>query len=190
MLTPNNAAPSHFRQQILIYHTINLHMIGLIHVASRIRNPCGPCRIVGQQQQTFAGFIQSPNRSDPRSLLVEQVIDSRAALFVRCCRHNAPRFVHCQIDRRRFLELGPIHLNSVDVHSHGRLRVPHNSPVQANSIREHERNRSGPRAMAQLRNYPCHTETFWPSHTSMLNGICASRLAVNTATQSRSQSGK
>lgn len=52
-------------QQSRIGHSVDLHVIRLVEVRSRIGNPRRPLRVVGENQQTPARLVQSPQRSDP-----------------------------------------------------------------------------------------------------------------------------
>lgn len=52
-------------QQPRVGHNADLNMVGLDEMRGGIRDARGPRGIVGEQEQTFAGFVEASDGSDP-----------------------------------------------------------------------------------------------------------------------------
>ena len=77
----------------------DLHVIGARDLMQGGEYRCRPFRIVGEQQQPFAGLIETAHRRDPRQRTVgEAAIHGVAPAFVLCGGDQAAGFVDHHVD--------------------------------------------------------------------------------------------
>src|SRR3990170_7493678 len=76
-----------------------LHPVGLWDAARSRQDVVGKLAVVGNQQQTFAGVIEPPDRIDSRRNLLEIFHDRRPALRVGESRYGAARLVQHEIEQ-------------------------------------------------------------------------------------------
>ena len=98
MFTTGGDAANDFLDEIGIGDAVHLHVILLIQVAGWIGDFRRPLGIVGQEQQTFARFIQASDGTNPRQPGIEQVVNGGAALLVGCGGDDSSRFVQDEVD--------------------------------------------------------------------------------------------
>jgi len=86
---------------LLIQRLANLHVVALVQLARRIGYLRRPAGVVAQQQQAFAGRIQTPNRHHASLRMRPQQLHHGAAAALVMARANQPaRLVHHQVNRR------------------------------------------------------------------------------------------
>src|ERR1700733_2820738 len=179
------ASANYFREQTIVRYAIDLHVIFLVQMTGRVGDPGRPLRIIGQEQQAFAGLIQSTDRTDPRQARVQQTINRLASFFVRRGRHHTPRLTHEQVDRRRFAKPQPVDLNLVNntaiVHSRRRFRVSSDAPVESDTPSANQSARLRTRTIALLRKRSRQADAFLRDHYPY-----AKWLIVSPAWQARS----
>ena len=138
-------------QELIVHYSRNLHMIGLIQMGLRSMHLCRPLGIVGQQQQTFAGFVETPDWREPGQICIQSRIYSLAALLIAGGCHHTARFVQHQIDfvpsgNRPALDFDPIPL-PID----WPFWIALNGPIDRDSSCANKREGRRARAMPELR---------------------------------------
>src|SRR6516165_11909172 len=116
-----------------------------------MRDSCAPLGVVGQEQKTFARFIEPADRSDPLSTLRQQRVDRRASLLVVGGGHQPARFVEDQISSLGGGGLLSVDFDEVQTEAHRRLRVARRFAVQPYSAFSNQQKSPGAGAVAELR---------------------------------------
>src|SRR5579864_5042580 len=122
--------------QFAVGYRSNLHVVCFLQVRLGRCNSCAPLRIVGQQQEAFAGLVQPADWSDPRqgcTSFPEHIVDRFAAFLVGSRRHQPARFVHHEIKFLLPINLILIDENAIPFCTNWRLRIPRYRTVQAYS---------------------------------------------------------
>src|SRR6202034_2189673 len=65
--------------KLLIRDCSNLHMVGLVQVGFRRGDTCAPLGIIGQQQQTLAGFVETADWSTQDRSSAKGIVPSELA---------------------------------------------------------------------------------------------------------------
>src|SRR5271163_3634641 len=72
----------------------DLHVISLVRPGGWSSDARSPCRIIAEQQKTFAGLIQSSHRREPwQRRALKTAVNGIATLLIPPRRHQAARFV-------------------------------------------------------------------------------------------------
>ena len=123
MLTGNAQTLYQRIRNFRISHAGNLHVIGLQKVSFRIRYPRGPFGIVSQQQHSFAGLIQAPNRGEPWQIIIEFRIYGRTSFLVGSRGDQTTGLIQHQIDFAGGADGAAIHFNAVAPEVHWRFGI-------------------------------------------------------------------
>jgi len=91
----------------------NLDVIDFVDMRLGREHTCRPLRIIGQQQQAFARFVQTSDGCDPRQVFVQISIHRFASLFVGRRRHHATRLVEHQVNLRPGREFLAIYFDPI-----------------------------------------------------------------------------
>src|SRR5580700_2325500 len=87
-----------FLEEIGVGDAAHLHVILLIQVAGWIGDFRRPLGIIGEEQQTFARFIEASYWANPGQARIEQGVNGGASLLVGSGSDESPRFVQDEID--------------------------------------------------------------------------------------------
>jgi hypothetical protein len=147
--------PTHHRlHQLHACHCSHLHVISLLQMGLRRGHSVRPLRIIRQQQQPFAGFVQPPHRCHPGQVIREIRTHRLPPLFIGSRRHHAPRLVHHQVDTgNRFNRLS-VDLNPILPQMHWRFRIAPRHAIHPHSTRPDQFPSRGTRAVPELRQRP------------------------------------
>src|ERR1035437_1460781 len=141
-----------------------------------LRRPFG---IIGQEQQAFACLVQPPYGTQPWQPGLQQVVNRLAPSLVGRGRDHAARFIHDEVDGRRFADRRTVDLNPVVNpvvayaaigHAHRAFRIPDDPPIPSNTSSPDQSRCPGPRAIAHLGNGSRQADSFLRPHLPMLNG--------------------
>ena len=94
-----------------------------------------PFRIVGQQQKTLAGLVQSPYRRHPGLIGFQKRVHRLPPFFVGGGRHHAPRFVYDEIDPGRGCDRLTVDFNAILLEANRGFGITENRAVQSDPAR-------------------------------------------------------
>jgi hypothetical protein len=111
-----------------------LYVVGLVQVRGRVGDSRRPGSVVAQQQQTFAGLVQSTDRSQPRqSGGGQRGINRSAPLLVGCADHQPTRLVECDMDAFGGFHRLAVDRNLLAVDQRRMIRIAHDTPIQTDA---------------------------------------------------------
>ncbi len=89
-------------QENVVSDCADLHVVDLVEVRVGFSDARGPFRIVGEQEQAFAGFIEAADRGEPVGFIAEgsgkNIVDGLAAFFVGGGGDDAAGFVEYYVE--------------------------------------------------------------------------------------------
>ncbi len=116
----------------------------------RGRNARRPFRIIRQEQQSFACFVQPPDRRNPGQALGQIRVRSLPVFFVCCSRYNSARFVKSKINLGTAFHWLAIYFDPIFSDVHRRFRIMGQRSVQLYSSRGNQLCCARSRAIAEF----------------------------------------
>ena len=147
-LGANAAAES--LQEIVGGDRTDLDMVGLLKMGSGIGDASRPLRIVREQQETFAGLIETADRRKPGEAGWEKSVDRLSALLVGGGRDNAAGLVQNQVHPGMGLDGRTAHGNAI-TRANGRLWVAAHGSVHRDRAAADEEGGLRARTVASFR---------------------------------------
>ena len=113
----------------------NLDVVSFRNMGFRCEHGGGPLAVIGKQQQSFTGFVETADRSEPAGLIIQEVVDGTPFFFVTCSCHHATRFVEHPVSGRDLFDEFAVDLDLVLAKAHGSFHISPDDSVQPNPSR-------------------------------------------------------
>ena len=170
----------------------DLHVIRFIQMRLRRSDAGRPFGVVGKQQQSFAGFVETANRREPRRSFRQTRVDRFPAFLIRSRGHNAARLVEHEIDFRAGAKGGFVYFDAVFAGMRRCFRIAPQCTIQFHASRANQFRSLRARTIAKFGEcprqsyffqFPPLTIVFW---RAVLHGrILARRWEVSCTTSWR-----